>query len=338
MSDAWSGQWREANAPQIVTSAQLLHREVPIRLARRIVDLENLPDELPDAPSVLEMRRLLLHSFESLIQFPLPHNLESERKFVEMHRNLRVEHVNMHRSISAAIKDLDYEPEGLSESLDNFYNSRIGIRMLLDQHVAAQTPVPGFTGLVADKSSPVKIAENIIDTASPLWQQSLGGAKLPEFKITGDPEAGYRYIPQHIEIILTEVFKNAVINSLNAPEAKNGKTPPPVSVFVSGGAHGVCIKVSDVGGGMTRDEANARFSYYQSAATSSTGKANAYDPVSSVLESRAGGLDFADSFGLRIASLYASYFGGALSLMPMEGHGVDAYIYMNCLTGASEVK
>lgn len=63
-----SRQWREANAPQIVTSAQLLHREVPIRLARRIVDLENLPDDLPNAPSVQDVRSLLLRSFEELIK------------------------------------------------------------------------------------------------------------------------------------------------------------------------------------------------------------------------------------------------------------------------------
>lgn len=48
-----------------MTSAQLLHREVPIRLARRIVDLENLPDDLPDAPPVLALREMLLRSFDA---------------------------------------------------------------------------------------------------------------------------------------------------------------------------------------------------------------------------------------------------------------------------------
>lgn len=242
----------------------------------------------------------------------------------------------MHGSISAAIQALGYEPEDLNTALDSFYNSRIGIRMLVDQHVAAQTPIPGFSGLVADKSSPVQIAQDIIATAGPLWQQSLGDAKLPEFQVAGDPDAVYRYIPQHIEIILTEVLKSAAINSIKA--VKPGETPPPVSVLVSGGSHGVCVKVSDLGGGMTRDDANALFSYYKTAKSSRSAPEHPYDPVSSVLEGRASGLDFSDSFGLQIASLYANYFGGALSLMPMEGHGVDAYIYMKCLTGASEVK
>lgn len=108
-----------------------------------------------------------------------------------------------------------------------------------------------------------------------------------------------------------------------------------MSIVVAGGAHGVCIKVSDLGGGMTRKQANALLSYRQSSRQSSSSK---YDPVAAALERRASLLDASHSFGLRIASLHAKYFGGDLSLMPMEGHGVDAYVYMNCLTGASEVK
>jgi hypothetical protein len=126
-----------------------------------------------------------------------------------------------------------------------------------------------------------------------------------------------------------------VVNSLSTHET----TPPPVDILVAGGPHGVCIKVSDRGGGMTRDEANALFSYVPSGKRTPTGRSTTtYDPVSAALERRASGIDFQQSFGLRIASLYAQYFGGALSLMPMEGHGVDTYIYMNCLTEDSQLK
>ncbi|TYZ64678.1 hypothetical protein PybrP1_006366 [[Pythium] brassicae (nom. inval.)] len=333
-------KWKEANSPLIITSAQLLHREVPIRLARRIVDLENLPDELPDAPSIVKLREQLLASFDELISHPLPRSLESEREFVAIHRRLRVEHATMHAEVAAAINGLSYAPQGLDEALDDFYNSRIGIRTLVDQHIAAQEPVPGFTGIVADKCSPVQIAKDVVAKASPVWAASLpDGQQLPAFHVEGDASAVYRYIPQHIELIFSEVFKNAVVNSLAATTSASSR-PPPVTVLVAGGAHGVCIKVSDVGGGMTRQQANARFSYRQAAAArpASSAADSKYDPVAAALDRRASGLDASHSFGLRIASLHAKYFGGDLSLMPMEGHGVDAYIYMNCLTGASEVK
>ncbi|RLN48640.1 hypothetical protein BBJ29_002543 [Phytophthora kernoviae] len=324
-------KWREVNAPAIVTSAQLLHREVPIRIARRIVDLENLPDELPNAKPIVSLREQLLDSFDRLMSCPLPANLATEHEFMELHRDIRKQHATMHGNIAEAVQALEYEPQGLSESLDNFYNSRIGIRMLVDQHIAAQTPTQGFTGIVADECSPVQIAQGIVNKVKPLWQESLKGEQLPEIRVNGDVGATYRYIPQHIEIVLTEVFKNAVINSV----AAGASTPPPVTVLISGGPHGVCMKVSDLGGGMTRKKANALSNYYHTATSPSS---SGYDPVADVLERRASGLDFSDSFGLRIAQLYAKYFGGELAIMPMEGHGVDTYIYMNCLTGASELK
>ncbi|KAE8906033.1 hypothetical protein PF005_g16287 [Phytophthora fragariae] len=328
------GKWREANAPAIVTSAQLLHREVPIRIARRIVDLENLPDELPRAEPIVSLREQLLSTFDQLVTCPLPANLAGERAFLELHRKIRREHASMHGNIAEAVQALEYEPQGLSDSLDNFYNSRISNRLLVDQHVAAQTPTLGFSGIVNDECSPVKIARDIVHKVRPLWTESLSGEQLPEIVVTGDEDANYRYVPQHIEIILTEVLKNAVINSVAAVK-RTRSSPPPVNVLISGGPHGVCLKVSDLCGGMTRHEANALSNYYH---TATSPPSSGYDPIAEILERRASGLDFSDSFGLRIAQLYAKYFGGELAIMPMEGHGVDTYIYMNCLTGASEVK
>lgn len=184
---------------------------MPIRLARRIVDLENLPDDLPDAPSIVSLREKLLTSFDELISFPLPQSLEHERAFMAIHRRLRVEHATMHAEVSDAINALAYEPQDLSESLDQFYNSRIGIRTLVDQHLAMQEPTHGFTGIVADKCSPVQIAQDVVAKATPGWRASLGPDQtLPAFDIHGDADAVYRYIPQHIELILSEVIKNAV--------------------------------------------------------------------------------------------------------------------------------
>ncbi|KAI9895765.1 hypothetical protein PsorP6_019329 [Peronosclerospora sorghi] len=68
---------RELNAPAFVTSAQLLHREVPIRIVRRIVYLENLLDELPQAEPVGFLRQQLLSSFDQLMSCPLRRTFEA---------------------------------------------------------------------------------------------------------------------------------------------------------------------------------------------------------------------------------------------------------------------
>lgn len=333
-------KWKKDNEARIVESAQLLHREVPIRLARRIVDLENLPNGLPDAPSIVKLRQNLLKSFEEMIDFPQPRSLDDDAQFIAMHQRIRAEHGSMHSNLSEALRDLKHEPEGLSELLDDFYYSRIGIRMLVDQHISAQNPVPGFSGIIADACSPMEVAKNVVEKVRPLWQAKLAEHQLPEFHITGQLHATYRYIPSHTEIILSEVLKNAVRNSVQACTSSE-RTPQPVSVLVAGGAQGMCIKVSDQGGGMTREDATNLFSYIQSPGPSQAdapSTSQQYDPVAAAIDSRASELDFLDSFGLRISSLYAQYFGGALALMPVEGHGVDAYIYLNCLTEESQLK
>jgi pyruvate dehydrogenase kinase 2/3/4 len=253
-----------------------------------------------------------------------------------MQLRIREEHKGMHGTMAEALQQLSLqtkEPQGLSTILDDFYTSRIGIRMILDQHIAAQEPKAGFTGIIADECSPLQIAMEVIEKVTPLWKQK-NTKVLPEFQIHGTTHAKYRYIPQHIEIILSEVIKNAMRNSLQISSPST--LPPPINVLVSGGAHGVCIKVSDLGGGTTREEANQLFGYYGYRSSSSEKKNQGYDPVSAALDTR--GAKDTDSFGLRIASLYARYFGGELNLMPMEGHGMDAYIYMNCLTEKSNVK
>jgi hypothetical protein len=61
----------EENESIIVKSAQALHREIPIRLARRIVDLENLTENLPETSSIQKLRTILLSSFEQMIKYVL---------------------------------------------------------------------------------------------------------------------------------------------------------------------------------------------------------------------------------------------------------------------------
>nr|CCA25718.1 pyruvate dehydrogenase putative [Albugo laibachii Nc14] len=343
-------EWKVENAPAILQSARQLHREVPIRLARRIVELENLPSELLAMPNVGKIRGHMLTSFEKMIQSREIRTLEDEQRFMDMHTRIRREHRTVHADLAVAVQSMEKDPCP-SAILDEFYDSRIGIRMLLDQHVASTKPVLGYSGLVADSCAPLKIAEDLIELVTPLWRSQLASVHtnslgepnshliLPEIKLYGDQHATYRYIPQHIEIILLEVVKNAVMNSMNAwtkaSNLKDNSTPPSVKIRFAGGKDSICIKVSDQGSGMTRDKANALLSYIRPKeaqnALKTRGHINQYDPVAADLEHRASGLTFYESFGLRVASRYARYFGGALTFMPMEKHGLDAYIYLNCL-------
>lgn len=47
-----------------------LSDELPVRLARRVVELENLPHGLSAMPSVIKVRNWYAESFQELIEYP----------------------------------------------------------------------------------------------------------------------------------------------------------------------------------------------------------------------------------------------------------------------------
>src|SRR6476661_8123512 len=54
----------------LLKGTQFVHRELPIRLAKRVVDLENLPDNLSNMPSILRVKEWYTESFIDLMELP----------------------------------------------------------------------------------------------------------------------------------------------------------------------------------------------------------------------------------------------------------------------------
>lgn len=71
--------------------------------------------------------------------------------------------------------------------LDGFYLSRIGIRILIGQHIALhEPPREGFIGLISTRCSPVRVARDAIDDARAMCAREYGGA--PAVDVYGDPD------------------------------------------------------------------------------------------------------------------------------------------------------
>ncbi|KAG0178015.1 hypothetical protein DFQ29_004035 [Apophysomyces sp. BC1021] len=54
-------------------ASQFLHEELPIRLAHRVKELEELPRNLNEMPSIVKVKNWYAQSFEDLIDLPPPH-------------------------------------------------------------------------------------------------------------------------------------------------------------------------------------------------------------------------------------------------------------------------
>ena len=187
----------------LLKGSKFVHRELPVRLAHRVVELENLPHNLSAMPSILTVKKWYTESFKDLMELPEykldpSFNVEKSKYFSDKSESLPIpdgafeyiktltktieiikkRHDPTQMTIAQGIIELkDYRskkekpilenhgplPASIQSFLDRFYLSRIGIRMLIGQHVA-------LTNSYFDPSSIPKDYVGIICTRTDIWQ------------------------------------------------------------------------------------------------------------------------------------------------------------------------
>ncbi|KAF8394737.1 hypothetical protein HHK36_020954 [Tetracentron sinense] len=318
-------------------SAQFLHKELPIRIARRAIELESLPYGLSEKPAVLKVRDWYLDSFRDLRSFPEIKNTSDQLDFTQMIKMIKVRHNNVVPMMALGVQQLkkDINPKILTQDLDEihqfldrFYMSRIGIRMLIGQHVALHdpNPPPDCVGYIHTKMSPVEIARNASEDARAICLGEYGSA--PHVDIYGDTNFTFPYVPTHLHLMVFELVKNS-LRAVQERFMDSDKLAPPVRIIVADGIEDVTIKVSDEGGGIPRSGLPKIFTYLYSTAK------NPLDEHSN-LGSTDGVTMAGYGYGLPISRLYARYFGGDLQVISMEGYGTDAYLHLSRLGDSQE--
>ncbi|KAJ3210408.1 hypothetical protein HDU82_008167 [Entophlyctis luteolus] len=429
----------------ILRSAKFLHHELPIRLARRVVELESLPYGLSKMASVRKVADWYSRSYEDLIKFPSPEEAGIDRemmkevasaasagapldegstktvtearrvdcppkhklpeaiavynsKFVECVENIKRRHDPVAITMAQGIQELkqlwkdtqtnpvlvaaaaaaassskgNHEaafrptqpslyppinilknslaaqnllPMDLQSFLDRFYLSRIGIRMLIGQHVAlSKASVDGsrapqdYVGIICTRTSIRDVVTQAAENAQSVLQDSFGVFDPPAIKlvIAGSSDAvdasvddiEFMYVPSHLHHMLFELFKN----SLRAIVEKYGMDAdgeyPPIKVIVAQGHEDITIKISDEGGGIPRSGMPLIWTYMYTTAE----KTDLDEAGSGGFRAPMAGF----GYGLPLSRLYARYFGGDLKLISMEGYGTDAYLHLNRLSDSEE--
>ncbi|XP_024993861.1 pyruvate dehydrogenase (acetyl-transferring) kinase, mitochondrial [Cynara cardunculus var. scolymus] len=321
----------------LIIAAQFLHKELPIRIARRAIELQSLPYGLSEKPAVLKVRDWYLDSFRDLRSFPEIKDITDERDFTQMIKLIKVRHNNVVPTMALGVKQLKkgldpkVEDEGLDEIhqfLDRFYMSRIGIRMLIGQHVAVHdpNPPPNCIGYIHAKMSPMQVAKDASEDARSICLREYGSA--PDINIYGDPSFAFPYVPTHLHMMVFELVKNS-LRAVQERYMDSEKVPPPIRIIVADGAEDVTIKVSDEGGGIARSGLPKIFTYLYSTANNPLYEQSNLGAVDTVTMAGYG-------YGLPISRLYARYFGGDLQIISMEGYGTDAYLHLSRLGDSQE--
>lgn len=323
-------------------SFQFLKNELPVRLANIMKEFSLLPENLLTMPSVVSVQNWYHKSFEEIMRFE---KVDSNSKknlddFCENLIKIRNRHSNVVQTMAQGVielkqlKQIDKQNElKIQYFLDRFYLNRISIRMLINQHAALfGGDLPGHPrhiGCIDPNCDVTTVVEDAYENAKFLCDQYY--LRSPELIIDTrnvDNDEGpisIVYVPSHLYHMVFELIKNsmrAVVEThMDADEL------PPVKLLLVKGKEDLTIKISDVGGGISRSLTDNLFLYmYSTAPKPSINDSESTPPLAGF------------GYGLPLSRLYARYLQGDLVVCSYEGYGTDAIIYLKVLSDeANEV-
>lgn len=330
---------RRPTPKKLLLAAQLMHRELAIRLAHRVVELQALPYGLSAMRSVRRVRELYENSFADIVMYPRPEKEgEEERRFTELLRHIRDRHADVVRQIACGVLELKQscgmgaDDIQISSFLDRFYTSRIGIRVLISQQVSMslERARQGYVGIIHIRCRPAHVAADAADAARALAYRHYG-EEPPEVVILGKTDLEFPYIEGHLYHVLFELLKNSIRATMEHHLGRD--VYPPIKVIIADGQEDVTLKIADEGGGISRSSLPKIWTYMFTTATvppealiqdeNVTATGGGDHARAAVMDPLAG-----FGYGLPLSRLYARYFGGELSIASMEGFGTDAYVHL----------
>ncbi|KAL2891359.1 Pyruvate dehydrogenase lipoamide kinase mitochondrial [Ceratocystis lukuohia] len=200
--------------------------------------------------------------------------------------------------------------------LDRFYMSRIGIRMLIGQHIAltdhSHYRDPSYVGIICTKTNVKELAQEAIENARFVCEDHYGLFEAPKIQLVCPPNLNFMYVPGHLSHMLFETLKNS-LRAVVESHGQESDTFPVTKVIVAEGKEDITIKISDEGGGIPRSAIPLVWTYMYT----TVDRTPSLDPDFDKSDFKAPMAGF--GYGLPISRLYARYFGGDLKLISMEG-------------------
>eukprot|EP00667_Euglena_gracilis_P017928 EG_transcript_18963 len=287
--------------------AQHLHRQVPIRLARRVVELDRLFPKLRTHRNVQGVQRAYLRSLDAVLTHPAPETVPDARTFARFMTGL-LNGPDFTKAIERLCATVQEVKSGLTaaelakaeQTLHHFYTSRLSIRVVAEQfaHMSA-----GEEGLITN-CSPYNVVQGSIEEVKQISQLVYGAQ--PAFRVTADEAFRFLHLPGVLHLIVKEVLKNACRATM---EAAGDPDERPIAIDLTAGKDDVVIRIADRGGGFPRDLLPQAFSYVFTTVKRVSGAESTYLNLAGY------------GRGLPLARLYCEYFGGSLQLLPIHGLG-----------------
>ncbi|KAH3685869.1 hypothetical protein WICPIJ_003158 [Wickerhamomyces pijperi] len=325
---------------------KFLVNELPVRLAHRIEELDTLPNGLNEMPSINKVKQWYTQSFQELTDISSSTNTQLQdityynKNLTEQLKIIKKRHDPTVATVAQGViewknasKQNQIIDHSIQSFLDRFYMSRIGIRMLIGQHISIneERSRQNYVGVICTKTNLKDVALDAIDNARYICEEYYGLFEAPKVEIYCPDDLNFMYVPGHLMHMLFEVLKNSlratVETSLKRCDGDiTNLNFPPIKIIVSDGDEDITIKISDEGGGIKRSSVPLVWTYLYTTMEETPDLDASYNQT----DFKAPMAGF--GYGLALSRLYARYFGGDLKLISMEGYGTDVYLHISKLT------
>lgn len=221
---------------QRLRNAQFLHKELPIRMAQRAVDLMTLPHGLSEALPIQQIAHMYLIYLERFQEFPVPTTAEEEDAFTELLQGMVLNRTSIPMAIARGInawrtspgaEELEAERlQQMEDALYRFFTARVGLRFLTEHHILT-SPVHAsrsllrkstssisqdndFLGCIETDCDVIREVERIVETVTMQTHDHFG--VCPEIEIVDssqDEDSKFTYVPHHLHYMVAELLKNS---------------------------------------------------------------------------------------------------------------------------------
>ncbi|KAJ1653591.1 Protein-serine/threonine kinase [Dispira simplex] len=147
---------RHVTEKRLLLSANYVRQELPVRLARRIQDFQNLPFIVGTNPYLEQVYDMYWEAFEFFRRLPSIENLEANHQFSETLQSKLYEHLVVIPKLTIGLNECaeHLAPASRDRFMNTMLRSRISRRVLAEQHISLTNHYELVHGLTERWASP----------------------------------------------------------------------------------------------------------------------------------------------------------------------------------------
>ncbi|CCH42653.1 pyruvate dehydrogenase kinase isozyme 1,mitochondrial [Wickerhamomyces ciferrii] len=268
------------NEEKIISSANFVRLELPIRIALILRDLQDLPFNVVNNFHLAKVYESYYDIFDRFRKIPQIKTIQDNNEFCKTLENVLtdINLLNLPNLMMGALecRILDaMPPNQLDELVSSLLRARISRRLILEEHLSLTknfnsnpNSPRSHIGDIFFKCSAKEHLQISATNAAQFISSIYPNVKSPKLIIEGEKQLSFQFLTSHLHYLFGEILRNSyeatVKQFLKTSSHPELETPPPIKVTIIENKDHVAFRFSDQGGGIDIKPINKIWSFGKS--------------------------------------------------------------------------